>query len=85
MYNSTEVGSAENASRLLSANGSNNCSDSFYLDDEGNVCLPECGEWAVYPKKLEVAMNTLVILSVVTGIIGGTAVLLLSCINCRRT
>ena len=83
---------AENETQLLTTNGSNDtapgqllCSDDFYLDDERNVCFPECGEWAVYPKKLGVAMNTLVILSVIIGIIGGTMVILLSCFNSQKT
>lgn len=55
------------------------CSEDFFFDD--GACTPECGQWSIYSSELKSAVKVLVILSLATGIIGGTTVVVISLIR----
>ena len=62
------------------------CAPNFFVEELGGIrfCTPECATWNFYSNSLETAMITLITIATAIGVIGGSGVLILSCINFKR-
>ncbi len=69
---------ANQTTHVNTTNQSEECSPNFYLSEDGQ-CVPQCGEWKQYPKTASAVLDPLAILGGCVYIVGGMAVLVLSC------
>ena len=62
------------------------CSDGFSCNVVRNVsfCLPVCGSWEQLPHGTVVAIDVIVILCAVIGVVASIAVIVISCIRWNR-
>ena len=60
------------------------CRESFYLDEEIGLCLPECSKWESLPHHVELTTHVIVILSAVVYVVSASVLLLLSCLQDKR-
>ena len=62
------------------------CSEDFSCSvvRNGSFCLPVCGSWEQLPHGTVVAVDVVVVLSAVIGVIASIAVIVISCIRWNR-
>ena len=62
------------------------CSEGFSCSVVGNgtFCLPVCGRWEQLPHGTVVAIDVIVVLCAVIGVIASIAVIVISCIRWNR-
>ena len=60
------------------------CSEGFYIDEDTGFCTPDCGVWEEFPHNFIVAIDAVMIISAVIGLLGVAAVLVFSCISYKR-
>ena len=58
----------------------------FYLDQELQLCLPQCGVWTPLPQSTAVAVEviTLKLIAAAVGSLAAVAVLFLACCNRKK-
>ena len=60
------------------------CRDDFYLDEEINLCLPECGEWEEFSHTYVVIVDGIIIMTAVIFFATSAILITVSCIRYNR-
>ena len=58
------------------------CNDQFYCSN--NFCKPHCARFRDYSKEVNVAIDVMIIIGAIVGILGGIAVLIISVMKRKR-
>ena len=58
------------------------CNDQFYCSN--NFCKPHCARFRDYSKEVTVAIDVMIIIGAIVGLLGGIAVLIISVIKRKR-
>ena len=56
----------------------------FYLDQELQLCLPQCGVWTPLPQSTAVAVEVITLIAGAVGSLAAAAVLFLACCNRKK-
>ena len=60
------------------------CAHQFYLDEELEVCLPDCREFSLYSDGGETAATVILLIASIIGTVGALLVLALSFVNYKK-
>ena len=60
------------------------CAHHFYLDEESEMCLPDCREFSIYSDDGETAATVILLVASIIGTIGAVLVLALSFVNYKK-
>ena len=60
------------------------CAHQFYLDEESEMCLPDCREFSIYSDGGETAATVILLVASIIGTIGAVLVLALSFVNYKK-
>ena len=52
------------------------CREHFYFNESSQMCIPECGVWTLHSDTAEHAINTILIVGTVSGILINMTILL---------
>ena len=58
------------------------CNDQFYCSN--NICKPHCARFREYSKEVTVAVDVMIIIGNIVGLLGGIAVLIISVMKRKR-
>ena len=58
------------------------CNDQFYCSN--NFCKPHCARFRDYSKEVNVAIDVMIIIGAIVGLLGGIAVLIISVMKRKR-
>ena len=61
-----------------------NCREDFFHEEGSEICVPSCYTWKEYSQTETVAIDVIVLSSVIVGFISGLLVLILSFIRFKR-
>ena len=64
--------------------GNITCSDMFYLDQELQLCLPQCGVWTPLSQSTAVAVEVITLIAATIGSPAAVALLFLACRNRKK-
>ena len=59
------------------------CREGFFCDSDIQ-CVPQCGVWSQYSNSVNTAVNTLTLISVCCGVIGGVGVLIVAALRRKK-
>ena len=60
------------------------CVHQFYLDEESEMCLPDCREFSIYSDGGNMAATVILLIASIFGITGAVLVLALSFVNHKK-
>ena len=60
------------------------CARLFYLDEESEMCLPDCREFSLYSDGGNMAATVIILTASIIGTIGSILVLVLSFMNYKK-
>jgi len=60
------------------------CTQGFYLENGSSVCIPSCHKWTQYEPNLSTALDVIVLLCALVGLIAAIVALVLSVISRKR-
>ena len=60
------------------------CREGFFCDNDTNECVPQCGVWSQYSHSVNTAVDTLALLSALSGVIGGVGVLIVAALRRKK-
>ena len=74
-----------NESSTTQSNCSLQCSSGFYckVGETVDTCAPTC-EWKEYPEELNTALDAIVVISTVIGVLAGIIVIITACLRWER-
>ena len=64
--------------------GNITCSDMFYLDQELQLCLPQCGEWTPLPQSTGLAVEVITLIAAAISVLAAFGVIFLACRNRKK-
>ena len=60
------------------------CREGFFCESNINECVPQCGVWSQYSHSVNIVIDTLTLVSVCCGALGGVGVLIVAVLRRKK-